>query len=112
MKFSLILSAGFRTAREHPGRRSHALNQLAIATILATATRHTWQALRCDRALVIYRTLSILLQVAGWLAFLACLYDRSFKIGNAATDISPGVRSVQLSLSGATINGHYGGHST
>lgn len=44
------------------------------ATILATAARHTWQALRCDRAHDIYRTISILLQVAGWLAFLACLY--------------------------------------
>ncbi|MBD1919499.1 MULTISPECIES: hypothetical protein [Cyanophyceae] len=44
------------------------------ATILVTATRYTWQALRCDRTLDIYRTLSILLQVAGWLAFLVCLY--------------------------------------
>lgn len=52
------------------------------ATILATATRHTWQALRCDRALDIYRTISILLQVAGWLAFLACLY--TLQAGKAA----------------------------
>ncbi len=55
------------------------------ATILATATRHTWQAwqaLRCDRALDIYRTISILLQVGGWLAFLACLY--TLQAGKAA----------------------------
>jgi hypothetical protein len=52
------------------------------ATILATATRHTWQALRCDRALDCYRTISILLQVAGWLAFLACLY--TLQAGKAA----------------------------
>ena len=52
------------------------------ATILDTATRHTWQALRCDRALDIYRTLSILIQVAGWLAFLACLY--TLQAGKAA----------------------------
>lgn len=52
------------------------------ATILDTATRHTWQALRCDRALDIYRTISILLQVAGWLAFLACLY--TLQAGKAA----------------------------
>ncbi|MEA5451951.1 hypothetical protein VB780_25465 [Leptolyngbya sp. CCNP1308] len=44
------------------------------ATILVTATRNTWQVLRSDRALDVYRTLSILLQIAGWLAFLACLY--------------------------------------
>ncbi|MBE9110527.1 hypothetical protein IQ273_13990 [Nodosilinea sp. LEGE 07298] len=44
------------------------------ATILANATRYTWHALRCDRALDVYRTIAILLQVAGWLAFLACLY--------------------------------------
>ncbi len=52
------------------------------ATILATATRNTWQALRSDRALDIYRTLSILLQIAGWLAFLACLY--TLQAGKAA----------------------------
>ena len=44
------------------------------ATILATAIRNTWQVLRSDRALDFDRTLSILLQIAGWLAFLACLY--------------------------------------
>ena len=52
------------------------------ATILATATCQVWQALRCDRALDVYRTLSILLQVAGWLAFLACLY--TLQAGRAA----------------------------
>ena len=52
------------------------------ATILATATRHTWQALRCDRAINIYRIISILLQVAGWLAFLTCLY--TLQAGKAA----------------------------
>jgi hypothetical protein len=52
------------------------------ATILDTATRHTWQASRCDRALDIYRTISILLQVAGWLAFLTCLY--TLQAGKAA----------------------------
>jgi hypothetical protein len=52
------------------------------ATILATATRNTWQALRSDRALDVYRTLSILLQIAGWLAFLACLY--TLQAGKAA----------------------------
>jgi hypothetical protein len=52
------------------------------ATILAIATRHTWQALRCDRAFNCYRTISILLQVAGWLAFLTCLY--SLQAGKAA----------------------------
>ncbi len=52
------------------------------ATILATATRNTWQVLRSDRALDIYRTLSILLQIAGWLAFLACLY--TLQAGKAA----------------------------
>ncbi len=52
------------------------------ATILATATRNTWQALRSDRAINVYRTLSILLQIAGWLAFLACLY--TLQAGKAA----------------------------
>ncbi|MEA5451917.1 hypothetical protein VB780_25295 [Leptolyngbya sp. CCNP1308] len=52
------------------------------ATILATATRNTWQALRSDRAIDVYRTLSILLQIAGWLAFLACLY--TLQAGKAA----------------------------
>ena len=62
---------------------SRLLAPYAIASrILATATRHTWQALRCDRALDFYRTLSILLQIAGWLAFLACLY--TLQAGKAA----------------------------
>ena len=52
------------------------------ATILATATRNTWQVLRSDRALDVYRTIAILLQVAGWLAFLACLY--TLQAGKAA----------------------------
>lgn len=43
------------------------------ATILATAIRNTWQVLRSDRALDLYRTLSILLQIVGWLAYIACL---------------------------------------
>ncbi|MBE9113698.1 hypothetical protein IQ273_30450 [Nodosilinea sp. LEGE 07298] len=38
--------------------------------------------MRCDRALDIYLTISILLQVAGWLAFLACLY--TLQAGKAA----------------------------
>ncbi len=46
---------------------------VTAATILATAARHTWQALRSDRAIDLYRTLSILLQIAGWLAYIACL---------------------------------------
>jgi hypothetical protein len=52
------------------------------ATILATATRNTWQVLRSERAINVYRTLSILLQIAGWLAFLACLY--TLQAGKAA----------------------------
>ncbi|MBD2233794.1 hypothetical protein [Phormidium tenue] len=52
------------------------------ATILATAIRNTWQVLRSDRAINVYRTLSILLQIAGWLAFLACLY--ALQAGKAA----------------------------
>ena len=52
------------------------------ATILATATRNTWQVLRSNRALDFYRTIAILLQVAGWLAFLACLY--TLQAGRAA----------------------------
>ncbi|WOD36897.1 hypothetical protein [Nodosilinea sp. E11] len=55
----------------------------AIApSILANASRHTWQVLRSDRALDVYHTLSILLQIAGWLAFLACLY--TLQAGKAA----------------------------
>ena len=52
------------------------------ATILDTATRNTWQVLRSDRALDCYHTIAILLQVAGWLAFLACLY--TLQAGKAA----------------------------
>ena len=52
------------------------------ATILATATRNTWQVLRSDRALDLYHTIAILLQVVGWLAFLACLY--TLQAGKAA----------------------------
>ena len=52
------------------------------AAILATATRNTWQVLRSDRALDVYRTIAILLQVTGWLAFLACLY--TLQAGRAA----------------------------
>ncbi len=55
---------------------------VTAATILATAARHTWQALRSDRALDLYRTLSILLQITGWLAYLACLL--TLQAGKAA----------------------------
>ena len=47
----------------------------AIASrILGSTAHNTYLALKSNRALDVYRTIAILLQVAGWLAFLACLY--------------------------------------
>jgi hypothetical protein len=75
------------------------------ATILATATRNTWQVLRSDRALDVYRTIAILLQVAGWLAFLACLYTlhagraaRRFYEAQWATDANALAHRIDRSL--------------
>jgi hypothetical protein len=55
----------------------------AIASrILGSTAHNTYLALKSDRALDLYRTIAILLQVAGWLAFLACLY--TLQAGKAA----------------------------
>jgi hypothetical protein len=64
-----------RHCRYHPGHRypQH---------LASTAKRWPLGPVFDHRALDIYRTLSILLQVAGWLAFLACLY--TLQAGRAA----------------------------
>ena len=47
----------------------------AIASrILGSTAHNTYLALKSNRALDLYHTIAILLQIAGWLAFLACLY--------------------------------------
>lgn len=52
------------------------------SSILVSATRNTYLALKSDRAIDTYRTVWILLQITAWLAFLAYLY--TLQAGRAA----------------------------
>ncbi|TVQ07877.1 MAG: hypothetical protein EA368_13100 [Leptolyngbya sp. DLM2.Bin27] len=68
-------AGSLRHCRYHPGHRypQH---------LASTAKRWPLGPVFDHRAIDCYRTLSILLQVAGWLAFLACLY--TLQAGKAA----------------------------